>query len=189
MADVVEVDAARVAYHHRMGNQGGVVIARGRPGLRILQPAQPGGGREHVGRHPAIGRVSVDELVAGLGLCLRHHDTIVRQAALEPRRPLPLEVVLGGHHHQFQHGIVLQKEVCRHGAPAERAYSTPRRRPSTGWRGGRRAALRRRRASRGRARVQFRHGRPAVARHFDVENLRRCCNHIGHPCHGRLKVL
>ena len=36
MADVVEVDPARVAHHHRVGNQRGVVIARGRPGLGIL---------------------------------------------------------------------------------------------------------------------------------------------------------
>ena len=54
-------------------------------------------GRLRVWRGPAY-------VVAGLGICLRHHDAIVWQAALEPRSPLPLEVVLGWHHDQFEHG-------------------------------------------------------------------------------------
>src|SRR5215510_8619534 len=104
MADVVEVDAARVAHHHRVGNQRGIVIARGRPSLGILQPAQSGSGGERVGRYPAIGSVGINELLAGLGIRLGYHDAILRQAALETRSPLPLEVVLGWHHDQFEHG-------------------------------------------------------------------------------------
>ena len=45
-----------------------------------------------------------------------------------------------------------------------------------------------RRASRGGTRLQFGHGRPACSGRFDVDNLRRCRDHVGHPSHGRLEV-
>jgi hypothetical protein len=35
---------------------------------------------------------------------MRRQNVIVRQAALETRRPLPLDVVLGWHQDQFEHG-------------------------------------------------------------------------------------
>src|SRR5207249_1136598 len=84
--------------------------------------------------------------------------------------------------------IVLSAGACYHGASVEWECATPLRRPLTGWRDGRRVALRLPRASRGSARLQFGHGRPAVAGRFDVDNVRRGCDRVGHPRHSRLEV-
>ena len=61
-------------------------------------------------------------------------------------------------------------------------------RSRSGGRHGRRVTLRWRGASRGGARLQFRHGRPAVAGRFDVDNVRRGRDSVGHPRHGRFEV-
>ena len=44
-------------------------------------------------------------------------------------------------------------------------------------------------ASRGSARLQFSHGRPAFSGDFNVDNLRCCRDHVGQPRHSRLEVI
>jgi len=61
-------------------------------------------------------------------------------------------------------------------------------RSRSGGRHSRRVTLWWRGASRGGARLQFRHGRPAISGRFDVDNVRRGRDGVGHPRHGRFEV-
>ena len=95
LGDVVGVDAARVADHHRMFRQLRVVIARRRAGEGVLEQAEALDRWEQIGSDAAVGSVGVDQFAGGGFVVFGDDDVEIGQFARHAARP-GADVVVDG---------------------------------------------------------------------------------------------
>ncbi len=100
-ADVVVVDLAEIGDRHRMRDQLGVVIPGRRCGLRRLQPAQPLGLAQQVGRDRPEYGIGMSNHLRRMRVVFGNNDLELGHRGGEARPPLAGLIGLRRQHHEF----------------------------------------------------------------------------------------
>ena len=109
-ADVIVVDLAEVGDRDRMGDQLGIVIAGRRRRLRRLQPTQPLGLAQQVGRDHAEGGIGMADHLRGVRVILGYDDLEFRQRGGKARAPFARPFGLRRQHYEFgRHRSILPR--------------------------------------------------------------------------------